>query len=350
MITLGQDEMAKYPFIGDAGQYLRDKGFELETFGDDPDLAPIIKKAFERIRVSTEGRTHDSEMDSSFDTKLQKDSVLPTEVLSFILAIILIKSANGHSLINRFCLSEARRAHGFLLQDLNNPKATDSAENKLKETAVKIIHEISQISLTQKENSTEWLIPVADYVRRSVNFHERPWKLINQRVHRGNVIMTSGDIVRLIRTEIQNYIKSKIKSIMNTSQSLSNQYVADVEALAERFTLKIVETGEYPPCIKHAIDVLHKGENLPHSGRFLLATYLLKKGQSVEQIAPLFKNAPDYNERVTMYQLNNLAGKTGSGTEYSCPSCEKVKTNNLCFAVPECSGIINPVQFGRIRQ
>jgi DNA primase large subunit len=108
-----------------------------------------------------------------------------------------------------------------------------------------------------------------------------------------------------------------------------------------------VTTGEYPPCIKHAIDILEKGENLPHSGRFMLATFLLSKGQSVQQIAPLFKNAPDYNERVTLYQLNHLSGTSGSGTQYSCPSCEKLKTQSLCFATSDCDNIINPLQFGR---
>ena len=73
----------------------------------------------------------------------------------------------------------------------------------------------------------------------------------------------------------------------------------------------------------------------------------IDKGQSVQQIAPLFKNAPDYNERVTLYQLNHLAGTSGAGTQYSCPSCEKLKTQNLCFATSECDNIINPLQFGR---
>ena len=39
----------------------------------------------------------------------------------------------------------------------------------------------------------------------------------------------------------------------------------------------------------------------------MLATFLLSKGQSVQQIAPLFKNAPDYNERVTLYQLKSFS-------------------------------------------
>ncbi len=87
---------------------------------------------------------------------------------------------------------------------------------------------------------------------------------------------------------------------------------------------------------------------MPHSGRFLLATFLLNKGQTVEQIAPLFKNAPDYNPKVTIYQLNQLSGTSGT-TEYKCPSCEKVKSKDLCFPVPEFDTIINTLQFGRKR-
>jgi len=108
-----------------------------------------------------------------------------------------------------------------------------------------------------------------------------------------------------------------------------------------------VVTTEHPPCIKHAIEVLEKGENLSHSGRFMLGTFLLGRGQTVDQIAPLFKNAPDYNEKVTMYQLNHLSGNFGSGTQYVCPSCEKLKSQDLCFAIPECDNIINPLQFGK---
>ena len=123
-------------------------------------------------------------------------------------------------------------------------------------------------------------------------------------------------------------------------------YVDKLKQLAKKFEVKTEESKEFPPCIKHAIEVLEKGENLPHSGRFMLATFLLNKGQTVEQIAPLFKNAPDYNPKVTIYQLNQLSGTSGT-TEYKCPSCEKVLIQDLCFPVPACDNIINPLQFGR---
>jgi len=54
MISLGQDEIAKYPFLAEAGQYLKDKGFTLEQFATDPDLKIIVDKAYERIESAAE--------------------------------------------------------------------------------------------------------------------------------------------------------------------------------------------------------------------------------------------------------------------------------------------------------
>ena len=43
----------------------------------------------------------------------------------------------------------------------------------------------------------------------------------------------------------------------------------------------------------------------------MLATFLLGRGQTIDEIAPLFKNAPDYNEKITRYQIKQVAGETG---------------------------------------
>ncbi|KAG2471659.1 MAG: hypothetical protein NPMRD2_1360001 [Nitrosopumilales archaeon] len=181
-------------------------------------------------------------------------------------------------------------------------------------------------------------------------FHEREWKLINRRVEDGMVFLTSHQAVRLIRMELYNHISSKIKS--NNPPPITGYLKKQVDKLiilAKKFSVPRVESTEYPPCIKHAIDVLDKGENLSHSGRFLLGTYLLGIGQTVEQIAPLFKNAPDYNEKITVYQLNHLSGRSGSRTGYICPSCDKVKSNDNCYVTSDCDGIINPLQFKKLK-
>lgn len=340
MLALGPDEIAKYPFLADAGQYLKDKGFTLEQFGTDPDLKSLIDKAFDRIEVAADGKVYKSDLIAD---QVSKEAALPREVFSFLLAIVLLKLSGMHTLIKRFALAEARRAEKYLERDLANI----SDESK-KQLAIRVIDDLFSVQV--KKQDDYFVIPVSDYLKHSINFHEREWKLINRHVENGHVFLTPHETVRLIRKELGTYINSKIVNA-KTPQMISGfeEPVSKLISLSKKFATSVVTTGEYPPCIKHAIDILEKGENLPHSGRFMLATFLLSKGQTVEQIAPLFKNAPDYNERVTLYQLNHLAGTSGSGTQYSCPSCEKLKTQSLCFAIPECDNITNPLQFGKKR-
>jgi DNA primase large subunit len=81
----------------------------------------------------------------------------------------------------------------------------------------------------------------------------------------------------------------------------------------------------------------------------MLATYMLSIGKSVDEVILLFKNAPDYNEKITRYQVEHLAGIKGSQIKYSVPTCSKLANENLCYATNDCKGITNPVQFGRFK-
>lgn len=332
VLKLGTEEIAKYPFLSEAGNYLKEKGFTLEQFDKDEDLKPIIELALSRIEAAANGKIFNSD----FGVKN-----LDIEVFSFLVAIILLKQSGMNTLIKRFSLAEARRAEKFLEKDL-----ADTHNKTNEQLAIKIIHDLFAMEIQKRENY--FVIPVPDYLKHSVNFHEQEWKLVNRLVDNGSVFLSAHETVRLIRKELDNYISSKIQSasIPLIPESFKNP-INNLLSLAKKFSVQFVETTEYPPCIKHAMEVLNKGENLPHSGRFMLATYLLNKGQTIEEIAPLFKNAPDYNEKITLYQLKHLAGNFGSGTKYSCPSCEKLKSENLCYAIPECNNIINPLQFGR---
>ena len=330
MVSLGHDEIAKYPFLAEAGQYLQDKGFTLEQFATDPDLQIIVDKAYERIESATNGRIYNTKLDSS-------------DTFSFLIAIILLKLSGMNTLINRFSLAEARRAEKFLEKDL-----IGNLDKTSEELAIKIIRDIFSVSVKKIKNY--FVIPIPDYLRHAVNFHELEWKLVNRRVENGMVFLTPHEAVRLIRKELSGYIGSRIRAANTPSMHKGfEDKVNKLVGLAKKFTVSATVSTEYPPCIKHAIDVLENGENLSHSGRFMLATFLLGRGQPIDKIALLFKNAPDYNEKITRYQINQIAGETGGNTKYSCPSCEKIKSNDLCFAIPECDNIINPIQFGKKR-
>lgn len=328
MIRLGRDELAKYPFLPDAGKYLADQGFTLEDLGTDPDLAGFMEEAVKRIEVAADGRVY-SPPDSSLDAS----------VFSFLLAVVLLRMTHAMTLVRRFSLAEARRAERHLERDLGSMQ--DGERERL---ALGIIEELFSISVSKTEEGVAIAAP--DYLARASSFHEREWKLVNRRVDSGKVLLTAHETVRLLRAGISEYISERISSAPAPPQAAGfSGAVARLEELAARFHVPTAQSGEYPPCVKHAIEVLEKGQNLPHSGRFMLATYLISRGQGADQIAPLFKNAPDYNERVTRYQLGQII-RGRDGGPYSCPSCEKIKRDDLCFATAECDGIFHPGQFG----
>jgi DNA primase large subunit len=334
--------MTKYPFLAETGNYLRDKSLTLEELNN-PDWKPAIEKAHQRIMVATSGKIYTS--------NLEQPAI---EILSFIIAIILLKKASVPTFNRRFSLAEARRAENFLKKDLVWKKEGSIIEHvkrrkKSQQFALEILKNEFKMAVVMEEDSFK--VKVADYLKRAAHFHEREWKLVNRRVEQGFVYLSSDETVRLIRKELDELIGSKIRSVdVEFIPETFQNYVLEIQSLAKKILESVTFSGEYPPCVKHGIEVLERGENLPHSGRFLLATYLLARGQTIDQIVPLFKNAPDYNERITRYQLEHISGASGKGTKYQCPSCDKLRSENLCFAIPECDGIINPVQFGRGRK
>lgn len=341
-MRLGPDEMVKYPFLEEVGQYLVDLKFTLDQFVSDPDLNFIVDMAFERIRVAAEGGIYRADLDMSQDGR---DGALPKEAISFLIAVVMLKMAGMRTLIRRFSLAEARRSEAFLSRDLKKNLQHNEPEVR---RAIELIHDLFSVRVKRDEHD-DYAIPVPDYLVRSAKFNEREWKLANRRVSGGSVFLMARQIARLFRVEFDSYINSKIMAAKTPSMIPGfERYVERLVDMGKKLEPVVVYTGKYPPCIKHAIAVLEKGENLPHAGRFMLGTFLLSGGKQVSDVAPLFKNAPDYNERVTMYQLNNLAG-TGGGTKYSCPGCDKLRTQDLCFATSECDGISHPLQFGRKR-
>ena len=334
MIKLGPDEIAKYPFVEDAVPYIQKYGFTLDLLGTDPDMHVFIDTAMKRIRVAANGGVYESLPDTSNNRHILH------ETLSFLVAVILLKLCGMQTLVRRFALAEARRAEKNLEVDLRVYPAEKF------ELAKRLIGDLFSVNI--QRIGDDLLVPVQDYLIHAANFHEREWNLVNRRVSKGQVYLARHEAVRLLRREMDSYIQEKIRSAkIPTMQTGFEAPVAELVEISKKFTSETVQvSGEHPPCIKHAIEILEKGENLSHSGRFMLATFLLNRGQDVEQIAPLFKNAPDYNERTTMYQLRNLSGASG-GTEYKCQSCEKIKSQDMCFANEKCDGIFTPLHFGR---
>lgn len=347
-VTVGDDEWAKYPFLAGSGEYLRDKGFTLEQFGTDPDLKVVVSRALERVMAAASGKVYRSGMDGG---SRAGDIERQIEIFSFLLAVVLLRLSGMDTLVRRFALAESRRAEAHLERDLGGGggggnRPPDPSKTDL---AVRLIGELFSVPVSQAGGG--FAISVPDYVRHAVKFHEVEWKLVNRRVSGGLVHLTRHEVIRLVRSELGDYILNRVRSAPVPDMLPHFEApVAELVAVAKRLEPapppQAGADDEPPPCIKHAMAVLERGENLPHSGRFMLATFFINRGWPIDRIAPMFKGAPDYNERITMYQLRHLSGEGSSGgTKYSCPSCKKLQGQDLCFPVPACEGIFSPMQF-----
>lgn len=323
--------LAKYPFLDGAGEYLRKSQFNLEEL-ENPITRYIIERAVNRIETALSGKIYDK-------IELREE----VEVLTFLAALIIIKAAGMESLLRKFALGEARRTEKLLIADLKNTKGSQERE------ILKMFYDLFRLKVDIGDGGRFYKISITDYLLRAVHFHEQEWDLINKLVHDGYVYLDKDEIVRLVRNELASLIHYRIK-IMNLTEppQVVREKADDIRSrYAPAPSANSFLVTDYPPCIKHAIEVMNKGENLPHSGRVMLATYMLAVGKTTEEIVSLFQNAPDFNEKITRYQVEHLAGTKGNRTKYSVPSCEKIRNNSLCFATSECTGIFNPVQFGR---
>jgi len=177
-------------------------------------------------------------------------------------------------------------------------------------------------------------------------------KLVNRTVQHGKVYVTQQDLIRLIREEIHEIILQRLKSL--APPKLPPDLDVVVKRLVQsappppRSTFSIINVSpeNYPPCVREALNLLERGQNVPHYGRFLMATYLLAVGKSVDEIMALFPKAPDFKASVTKYQVEHIAGIKGGKTRYSVPLCSTLQTHSFCFKDPvKCYEITSPLQF-----
>ena len=330
-IDLGQEDLAKYPFLDEAGDYIKARDLSLVDISQ-PDFNRVIRRARQRVLQAIRSREVSGEMDTP-----------EIEILSFPIALILVKAANLDHLISRYSHAEAIRVEKFL-EDEREDLIVEIFRNILK---INVILVTSKISFS-KHN---YKISIIDYLRRATRFHELQWKLINRTVDDGNVYLKSNELIRLIRQEIESKIQDKLKEMV--VPQLPQSFIKTIQELSilspppPKLTGKVnISPDKYPPCVKAALDLLKKGENLPHYGRFLLTTYLVNIGESVDEIMSLYSRSPDFNERITKYQVEHIAGLKGGRVKYTCPSCRTLITHGFCFKTKECNKIRNPLQFG----
>ena len=92
-------------------------------------------------------------------------------------------------------------------------------------------------------------------------------------------------------------------------------------------TIALIGAGEedWPPCMRKAIGELSQGVNVNHFGRVFLASISRCIGIPQESTVDFFRNAPDFSESTTSYQVGHVYER-----EYVPSGCSKLKINHNC--------------------
>lgn len=209
-------------------------------------------------------------------------------------------------------------------------------------------------------DNTEYFCKLDIISYLSTHFKQDNMKLVNQRVSGGYIWLTRNEFIRFITGYVNmiilNSLPEKIDFLVPQNFiDFVEQLKKDVISKQKReFEIRImgkVKPRAFPPCMATYYSLLLEGQNIPHMARFNLATFLAAIGMPVEQIIDVFKHAPNFNERVTTYQVQRIVGDDKNNPKYTPASCAKMKEAGLCIHADNlCEKINHPLQYYKIKR
>jgi len=331
---LTRSDLAKYPFLTEATDYVRELGFSIKDI-EAPEFGPVLDRAEQRLEEAlSKGRV---------STVTTNESA---EILSFPISNLILSMMGEERARRRFALAEAKRAYELLRQETPEKIeqiATATFHWKLKRQPTRFVKRVYDFSIS-----------ISDFLRNSVHLREPRWSLANRVLDHGSVYVTLEEAARLMEEEVRTRIMQRSGRIPDEAMSLLGQRVEKAKGLVvkwlgapTRYELPKVPMPEaMPPCIRHLMDGLNEGKNVQHMGRFALASFLLNIGTGEDEIVRMFKPATDFSERMTRYQVEHIGGRRGGRTKYTCPMCTTLKTHGVCYKPDDiCETIRNPLSY-----
>lgn len=236
--------------------------------------------------------------------------------VSFLAAAMICRKASFPKLTGKFAYVESLYAV-HVLNNMMRGYGRPAGSVRPSEALNPLCREV--LGTEPGRDDADYTIPVPEYLNVAVGLG-RSWKLVNQTVHAGMVNVSRDGLVRLLRDAITAYIRERIKSMPDPPVEVPPEITGWCADRAEA-----AGGGDTPPCVEQCRSRMDAGENLPHNGRFLLATFSAHMGMEDGDIAAMFEGAPDYSEKITKYYIGQIRRRG-----YSVPSCRWVSSNGLC--------------------
>lgn len=308
--------LAKYPFLQDTRQYIKDNG---------PSVSELLHDLpYERARIIGIER-----LDNAFKNRdvgersLASESDCIMEILSYPLARMVAVCIGDSYFKKRYALGEAYHVYKNLLDE-----PISFLLSVAKELNINVQHH-------SEENTTK--IFFKDYLRNAPTRYKE-WKMVNRDFDAGYLTISHKDLARILLEALRERINEELRS-RDCDKTVYDTFSTDIQRFQNMLTLqkKKIEAApvgkvsieKLPPCMKDILSAIQSGENVPHMGRFALVAFLSSLKLSTNDILKIFSTAPDYEEDKTRYQVEHITGASSS-TEYICPGCDKMRTYGIC--------------------
>jgi len=331
---LTRADLAKYPFLSEASEYVRELGLSIDELST-PEFGPVLDRAEKRLEEAlSKGRV-------SGDITNENAEILSFPVSNLILSLLGEERAR-----RRFALAEAKRAYELLRHE--NPEKLEHI------ASTTFAWKIKRLDIKLGRRFYNFGLSLPDFLHNAVHLREPRWNLPNRVLDHGFVYVTRDEAARLMEEEVRTKILERSSRTPDEVPELFGSRVERTRGLVikwlgvpTKYELpKVPQPEAMPPCVRHLIDSLDEGKNVQHMGRFTLASFLLNIGAGEEDVVKLFKPATDFSERMTRYQVEHIGGKRGGRTKYTCPMCTTLKTHGVCYKPDEiCETIRNPLSY-----
>jgi DNA primase large subunit len=321
--------LAKYPFTNEAAEYVRKLDLKIEDMSN-----PILTRAEQRIEEAL--------LYAHVNTGSRNDEI---EIPSFPVAVMMVASTADTLIKRRYALAEAKRVYNLL-----NEEAKDMIQ--------KIASAFNwRIRLTNNRPPYEFALSFTDYLKNATRFQAKEWKLVNRVVIAGEIYLTQDHTARLLEEEVRAHIEKKLdtkgkfalpQNVADRLERLKKMFIKQKGKIQFEEFPKEVNISAFPPCIKNMYDSIKSGHHLSHIGRFALTSFLINIGMTPENVINLYRSLSDFNERLTRYQVEHIAGARGSRTKYIPPRCNTLRTHGVCTSKDQiCKGTRHPLAYYR---
>lgn len=318
---------ARYPFLSDARETVRESGVdlaELVAAGD-----PAVARGRERVeRALVEGTT-EPETPGEWGHR--------EELLSYPIARILVSLLDSPAAVEKYAGAEARTAHARFTDDAERDRRDDRSRPGSADLDT-FLREFGLADDTRAEAHRGGPVPrwfrlgVGSYLRYADADRGDDWRLVNRELLDGEVRVEREELYRLLRAAVRERVADGLpfEGVDDAVAAELEAEIADLrDLLADRTTrvdVDVVAPEHFPPCLARLLDRARAGDDLDAVARFALLSFLAELDLTPEEVGDLTRGgvAPDEANARFAYL------RDGSGAQYPAPSCATLGAYDLC--------------------